>query len=112
MPFKTFNKWLFDGNLKTQVNSDLLKYNSPITHTYVISMFQRSGKLNHFLDAYLNNINLYYLDKEELFNFIKKCVMDFRINRRDITFSPRTYNNDLFILIKNNRSENQLRLAN
>ena len=46
MPFKAFNSWLFDGNIKTPIPKakdgvDVLKYNSPITHTFVISLFLR-----------------------------------------------------------------------
>lgn len=94
MPFKTFNNWLFDGSRNTPIPSakngiDILKYNSPITHTFVISMFLKHGPLNKYLDDYFNNIGLRYLEKEDLFRFIKKCVLDFKITRRDITFYPR-----------------------
>lgn len=101
MPFKIFNKWLFDGNRKTSIDSSLLKYNSPITNMYVIGLFQRSGKLNHYLDKHFNNMGLYYLDKEEFLKFIKNCVMDFRINRRTITFFPRKPTDDLFDSLRN-----------
>jgi len=101
MPFKIFNKWLFDGNKKSKIDPSLLKYNSPITNMYVMGLFQRSGKLNHYLDKYFNNMGLYYLDKEEFFNFIKKCVIDFRINRRNITFFPRKPSDDLFNALRN-----------
>jgi len=88
MPFKTFNSWLFDGNLKTEIPNKevLLKYNSPITQTYVLNMFILNGKLNHYLNEYFNNIGLRYLDKEEFFKFIKKCVIDFKIKRNTIPF--------------------------
>lgn len=101
MPFKTFNNWLFDGRRDTKIpkpkkddngkitTPDILKYNSPITHTFVISMFLKHGPLNKYLDTYFNDINLRYLSREELFYFIKRCVRDFRITRRDTTFYPR-----------------------
>lgn len=101
MPFKTFNNWLFDGQRdspipkpKTDDNGkvivpDILKYNSPITHTFIISMFLKHGPLNFYLNEYFNDINLRYLTREELFKFIKKCVIDFRIQRSQITFYPR-----------------------
>jgi hypothetical protein len=101
MPFKTFNRWLFDGNRNTKIDPSLLKYNSPITNTYVVGLFQRSGKLNHYLDKHFNNIGLYYLDKEELLKFIKKCVKDFKINRRTITYFPRRSADDLFDALRN-----------
>ena len=88
MPFKTFNNWLFDGNLKSEIpdKSNLLKYNSPITPTYVINMFITNGKLNHYLNQYFNNIGLRYLDKEEFFKFVKKCVHDFKIQRNSLPY--------------------------
>ena len=98
MPFKTFNTWLFDGNIKTPIptSKDILKYNSPITHTFVVSLFLRSGKLNHYLNTYFNDINLRYIPKEELFYFIKKCVIDFRVKKRDIVYYPRKAKNKLY----------------
>ena len=101
MPFKTFNSWLFDGNIKTPIPKekngvDILKYNSPITHTFVISLFLRNAKLNHYLNSYFNNMNLRYLEKEELFFFVKKCVIDFRVKKRDIVYYPRKARNQLY----------------
>lgn len=94
MPYRTFNNWLFDGNRTSPIPKpkngiDILKYNSPITHTHVISLFLNNGVLNHYLDTYFNDINLRYLTREELFKFIKKCVMDFKIRKRDLVFYPR-----------------------
>lgn len=88
MPFKTFNNWIFDGNLKSEIpdKENLLKYNSPITVTYVINMFILNAKLNYYLNEYFNNIGLRYLDKEEFFRFIKKCVHDFKVQRKSIPF--------------------------
>lgn len=90
MPFRAFNTWLFDGNLKSDIpNKDvLLKYNSPITPMYAINIFLASGKLNQYLDQNFNNIGLWYLDREELFKFIKKCVKDFKIQRNQLSFIP------------------------
>ena len=88
---------------------DILKYNSPISHTFVLQMFMRNGSLNHYLNDYFNNIGLRYLSKEELFMFIKKCVMDFRIRRNQIVFykwrrQDKLYNllRDKFPQFKNN----------
>lgn len=97
MPYKTFNNWLFDGKKDSpiprpqldengKVAIDILKYNSPITHTYLISLFLKHGPLNQYLNEYFNNINLRYLSKEEIFKFIKKCIFDFKINKRDMMF--------------------------
>lgn len=105
MPYKTFNAWLFDGSLnspfpKATDKMDLLKYNSPITHTFVLQLFLRNGHLNDYLDKYFNNIGLRYLDKEEFFKFIKKCVIDFRVNKRDTVFYPRKPQNKLFDILR------------
>ncbi|MFW9871530.1 MAG: hypothetical protein ACFFG0_00300 [Candidatus Thorarchaeota archaeon] len=101
MPFKTYNNWLFDGQKNSPIPKpkngiNILKYNSPITHTFVVSMFLRHGPLNNYLNKYFNDINLRYLTKEELFKFIKKCVRDFKVTRRDITYYPRRPKQILF----------------
>jgi hypothetical protein len=88
-PFKIFNTWLWDGNINSPIPKgevDILKYNSPITHTYIISLFLRHGPLNNYLNNYFNNMGVRYLDKKDLFFFIKKCVMDFRIRKGDLIF--------------------------
>ncbi len=86
--YKTFTNWLFDGNLKNDIpdKQELLKYNSPITLTYVCNLFLNNGKLNFYLNNYFNNIGLRYLDKEDFFKFVKKCVIDFKVQRRSIPF--------------------------
>ena len=101
MPFKTFNNWMFDGSRSTPIPKatekvDILKYNSPITHTFALQLFMRHGPLNHYLDKYFNNIGLRYLTKEELFLFLKKCVLDFRVMRRDTVFYPYRQKNKLY----------------
>ncbi len=54
-PYNLFQTWLFDWNLKTPIPEPevLLKYNSPITHNYLLSMFMKHAQLNHYLDQYL-----------------------------------------------------------
>ena len=101
-PYQIFNNWLFDGRLDTPIPKpkvdddgkiivpDLLKYNSPITSTYIVSLFLRHGSLNKYLNNYFNDINLRYITKEELFKFIKKCIHEFRIKKKDIMFYKRT----------------------
>jgi len=91
MPFRTFNNWLFDRNKLSPIplpknGVDILKYNSPITNTFVLSLFMRNGSLNQYLNEYFNNMGLRYLSREELFKFIKKCVHDFKVTRRDTVF--------------------------
>lgn len=100
-PYTVFSNWLFDGSRNSPIPKatekiDLLKYDSPITPTYIISMFIKNGPLNHYLDKYFNNMGLRYLDKEELFKFIKKCVLDFRIRKSDMGYFKYNYQTKLF----------------
>jgi len=96
--YTDFSNWLFDGDLKSKIPDPeiMLKYNSPINSQYMISMFLNQGKLNHYLNEYFNNVGLYYLDREELMKFMKKCVIDFKIQRKNLPFIPRTKNSKLF----------------
>ena len=86
--FQLYYDWLFDGNIKSEIPEEILKSTSPINNKYVISVFINNLKLNLYLNIYFNNINLWYLEKEDLFIFLKKCVKDFRINRRDLVYIP------------------------
>lgn len=85
--FNQFLAWLFDGKVNSEIPEEILSYKSPITHTYVISLFTRIGCFNHFLNEYFNNIGVYYLDKKDLFKYIKECVQNFRISSRQIRYS-------------------------
>jgi hypothetical protein len=99
-PFKVFNNWLFDGDIKTPFpeptfdengnikSPDLLKYNCPITPTYILKYFQKNLKMNHYLNKYFNNENIYYLNKKEFFYFIKRFVIDFKFNQRQLLYIP------------------------
>ena len=112
MPFKTYYTWLFDGNKDSKIPAprtddngkvvvpDILKYNSPITNSYVISVFLKNLPLNKYLDKYFNNINVHSIPREELLYFIKKCVLDFRVGRYDTVYYKRRYNDKLYLLIE------------
>lgn len=97
-PYKIFSDWLFDGNTKSEIpnKSVLLKYSSPINHTYVLKLFMKNPTLNFYLNWQFNNINLRYLTKEEFFIFIKKCVRDFNIKRNSMMFFPYQKKHELF----------------
>jgi len=95
-PFQEFQNWLFDGNSKSKAPEHLLKSTSPISAQYCIGIFLGNLPLNYFLDQYFNNINLWYLDKEELFIFIKNCVKDFKIQRRSLAYIPWKKQDKLF----------------
>lgn len=101
MPYRTFQNWLFDKDRKSPIPKpkfdkdgkivipDILKYNSPITPEYLLTMFMKTPPMNRFLNIYLNNMGIRYFEKEELFKFIKQCVFDFNLKRSDIVYIPR-----------------------
>lgn len=78
-----FLNWLFDRNLDSDIpyKEDILRYDSPISNTYVISLFNKHLKFNYLLDKYFNNIGIRSIDKMELFLFIKKAIIDFKISK-------------------------------
>lgn len=88
--YSIFFDWLFDGNMKSPIPThsdfDLFKYNSPINETFLLKMFINNGSLNYLLNDY-NNIGIRYIDREELFIFIKSCVIGFKIKRNTIHYS-------------------------
>lgn len=108
MPFQIFMGWLFDGNPNSPIPEpdpdngiiDILKYNSPITHTYIISLFMKCGSFNYYLNEHFNNINLRYIDKSELFYFIKKQVYERNIKRYQLYYIKRTRKSKLFDIIR------------
>ncbi len=97
-PYKIFWDWCFDHNMKTPVPNPevLLKYNSPIHATFLLKSFVKIGKLNLYLNKWLNNIGIRYIDREELFFFIKQCIVDFKVKRKDIHYSPYKPSDTLF----------------
>lgn len=106
--YRVFMGWLFDGSINSLIPSpdpeygipDILKYNSPITHTYLISLFVKIGKLNHYLDEHMNNINLRYINKRELMFYIKKCIIENKIKRHQLHYFIYTRKDKLFNILK------------
>lgn len=106
-PYHTFWNWCFDGYKKTPIPKptdnipDILKYNSPINETFLLRSFIKHEKLNHFLNKNINNINSRYIDKKELFFFIKQCVQKYKIKKNNIYYLPRHgYKENLFNKLK------------
>jgi hypothetical protein len=98
--FTQFQNWMFDGDMRTIISPETMKYNSPINHKYIISTFLLNGPINYYLNSVFNNIGLWYLDKEELLLFVKKAVKDFKINRRSLTYTPWKKTDKLFDSIR------------
>jgi len=99
---------MFDENINNPIPEpnpeygipDILKYNSPITHTYLISLFIKCGKLNFYLNKYMNNINLRYIDKKELMFYIKNCVIKNKIKRHQLHYFICTRKHKLFDIFR------------
>jgi len=104
-PYKVFWNWVFDGRVNSPIPSgkdvpDLLKYNSPIHHTFLLKSFITNGKLNAYMNQWLNNIGFRYIEREDLFFFVKQCVKDFRVKRKEIHYSPYNPTDILFDKIR------------
>lgn len=80
--FRSFTSWLFDGQIDSilPMKDEILKYNSPITHQFILSCFMQVPEFNHYLDRELNNFDLYKIDKMELLHFVKQCVIKLRLS--------------------------------
>jgi hypothetical protein len=96
--YETFNRWLFDGSLKSELPEKdvFLSYKSPIVPSRLISSFMLYGELNHYLNKYFNNMGLHYIEKEDIFKFIKKCIIDFKIRRNNLSFIKTKKDSNLF----------------
>jgi hypothetical protein len=112
-PFRVFTNWLFDGSRNSPLPEpkftdegkvlvpDILKYNSPITYTFVLQLFMKNGPMNDYLNRHFNNINLRYLDKKEFLLFIKECVLDFKIKKWDTVYYKFDRRDKLFNELRN-----------
>lgn len=103
MPFKTFNNWLFDGKYNTDPPEEIVKKSSPISNLYCISLFMNCGNLNHYLNKYLNNFGIFYIPKDELFKFIKRCIRDFKVSRRNVWYYSKRQKKEKLFDVLNER---------
>ncbi len=98
IPFRTFIDWAFDGSPDSPIpkpeedsagnviTPDILKPSGALNQRYVMSMFMKNPKMCLYMNKHFNNIGLWYVDKETLFKFLKKGVIDFKIRRGDLFF--------------------------
>lgn len=100
MPWKTLNTWLFDGSRKSPVPEILYSKGSPITPKYLITMFMTNGPLNHYLNKYMNTLWVFSIDKEEMFRFMKNCVIDYKVKKGSLYYSKRASKNKLFDVLR------------
>jgi len=109
IPFKTFINWAFDGSLDSPIpkpetdsngnviTPDILKPSGPLNQRYILSMFMKNPKMCLYLNKHFNNIGLWYIDKETLFKFIKKSIIDFKVRRSELFFMKSNRNKELLI---------------
>lgn len=109
IPFKTFINWAFDGSIDTPIpkpevdsggnviTPDILKPSGPLNQRYVLSMFMKHPKMCLYLNKHFNNIGLWYIDKETLFTFIKRAIIDFKVRRGDLFFMKSAKNKEKLI---------------
>jgi hypothetical protein len=106
--YKIFMNWLFDGNVNSPIPApdpeygipDILKYNSYITHTYMISLFIKIGNLNHYLNEYMYNINLRYISKNDLMIYIKDCIIRNKIKKYQLHYFIYTRKHVIFNILQ------------
>ncbi len=106
IPFKTFINWAFDGSIdspipKPEVDSagnvitpDIIK---ALNQRYVVSMFMKNPKMCLYLNKHFNTMSLWYVDKETLFKFLKKGIIDFKVRRGDLYFMKSKRSKDKLI---------------
>jgi len=100
--YNIFWDWIFDKNMKTPLpeKKTLTNYKSPIHASFLLKSFMNCPELNSYLNKYMNTIYVMRIDKIELFNFIKQCVIDFKIKRKDILFIKYNRDSDIFTKIR------------
>jgi hypothetical protein len=109
IPFRTFIDWAFDGSIDTPIpkpetdsggnviTPDILKPSGPLNQRYIISMFMKSPKMCLYLNKHFNNMGVWYLDKETLFKFLKRCIIDFKVRRGDLFFMKSLKNKEKLV---------------
>jgi hypothetical protein len=109
IPFRTFINWAFDGSIDTPIpkpevdsggnviTPDILKPNGPLNQRYIISMFMKHPKMCLYLNEHFNTVGIWYLDKETLFLFLKRCIIDFKVRRGDLFFTKRRKNKEKLV---------------
>jgi len=72
-PYTLLNRWLYDGSRSTQVPEDVLKDKS-VSQLYLLYFFQASPFIL-YISKHFNNYGLFQMDREDVFKFIKECVL-------------------------------------
>jgi len=101
-PYKIFWDWVYDRKPDSKIPSpsdeipDILKYNSPITHTFLLKSFINNAVFNKYLNDNMNNMGIRYIEKDDLFKFFKQAVADFKVKRSSIYYTQYARRNMLY----------------
>jgi hypothetical protein len=90
-PYQLFWNWAFDSKKDSPIPEPdvLLKYNSPINCTFLLRSLVNNGKVTLYLNEFVNNIGVRYINQRELLLFFKKCMQDFKVKRTEIHYTHR-----------------------
>jgi len=102
--FKTLTNWLFDGSKiskipdtkKDKEGKVIVEDIRKLPPQYLLSMFVGHGTINYYLNNYFNNVNLYYVSIDDILYFLKKCIIDFKVQRNQITYFKKSSTDELF----------------
>lgn len=96
--YTLLNRWLYDGSKTTKIPEDVLKDKS-IGQTFLIYFFQYSH-YNIVINKLFNNYGLFSLEREDIFKFVKECVLLSGYKQQFISKAPKT-TSKLYTILKN-----------
>lgn len=82
-PYKEFTDWLFDGTDTTVLSESTIKALNP---AMILQMFSLSEKITMYLNKNFNNYEIYTMDREKLFGFLKHIVQKRKIKRSELCY--------------------------
>ncbi len=83
-PYILFNNWLFDGDLETPIPEPwVLRALNPCT---ILQSFSMLNSITVYLDETFNNFNIYQIEKETFFKYLKEFVIRKKISKNHICF--------------------------
>jgi len=81
-PWTVFNNWLFDGNMKTELDEETIKAINPRS---IMDSLCNMYQLTTFINDNFNNLYIiYYMDKSQFFSFIKSLIIKKKIGKYDL----------------------------
>src|SRR5690554_4290657 len=84
MSYKLFKQWLFDNNIRSELDDDIVKILNPNS---VLAMFSRLGEITIYLNEKFNDYNLFKNNNEKAFYVhLKYIVIKNKLNYNDLIF--------------------------